>query len=210
MLRSRTSASKRRNAGRLRRIDAGDGGRAPRWVPSMTFSMTLMARNRRRVWNVRATPRLAISSVRRPTIERPSTRISPPRGPIQAGDDIERRGLARAVRADQAADFAGIDPQREAVERPHAAEVDGDAVELQGRLSLRRRGHAGSPQIEILRAPGGRSWAVPVQRPSRLRSLRDHAGRLHRLPAIPIRPLVSAAFGSRPGPAPSCADGSTP
>jgi hypothetical protein len=43
-------------------------------------------------------------------------------GPIQAGDDIERCGFSRAVRADQAADLAGIDPQREVLERLYAAE----------------------------------------------------------------------------------------
>jgi hypothetical protein len=46
----------------------------------MTFSFTVMFRKSRIVWNVRATPRLAIAFVSSPTMLSPSSRISPSSG----------------------------------------------------------------------------------------------------------------------------------
>src|SRR4030095_6923250 len=52
-------------------------------------------------------------------------------GPCLAGDDVHHRGLASAVRADDAAQFARIHVQRQAVERLEAVEADGDPFEVQ-------------------------------------------------------------------------------
>ena len=48
-----------------------------------------------------------------------------------SGDRVEERGLAGAVRADDRAHLAGIDPQEDAGDRSEAAIAHGDVVELE-------------------------------------------------------------------------------
>ena len=79
------------------------------YCDAMTFSITLMLRNRRSVWNVRATPRCVIVCGARPTRLSPSSRISPLVGPVDAGDEVEQRRLAGAVRPDDADDLVLVD-----------------------------------------------------------------------------------------------------
>ena len=53
---------------------------------------------------------------------------------IRAGlarDHIHHRGLAGAVRSDDRAQFAGINRQRQFVERPETIKTDGDVLEVQ-------------------------------------------------------------------------------
>ena len=52
----------------------------PPYVAAITFSLTLMFRKRRRVWNVRATPRFVILWGAIPTMLSPSNRMSPESG----------------------------------------------------------------------------------------------------------------------------------
>src|SRR5260221_14174007 len=58
-----------------------------------------------------------------------------PAAVIDPADAIEQAGLARAVGPDQAADLALSDRERYAVERHHAAEMQGDVLDGQQRLS---------------------------------------------------------------------------
>ena len=58
-------------------------------------------------------------------------------GPGLAGDDVHHRRLAGAVRADDAAQLAGVDRQREPVQRLEAVEADGDVVEVEDRAMRR-------------------------------------------------------------------------
>ena len=50
---------------------------------------------------------------------------------VVAGDEIEQRGLAAAVRADQAVDLAGLDVERHVVNGDDTAEPAGDGVSAQ-------------------------------------------------------------------------------
>ena len=54
-------------------------------------------------------------------------------GPVGPAEDLHQRALARAVLADQRADLARADGERDAVERPGRAERLADAVHLQKR-----------------------------------------------------------------------------
>ena len=59
---------------------------------------------------------------------------------IDAGDDVEKRGLAGTVRADQAENFVRSDGEVEPVERQHAAEVLGQTVHFKQRAHGRHPG----------------------------------------------------------------------
>src|ERR1700723_3552468 len=65
------------------------------------------------------------------------------RSAIGAGDDVEGRGLAGAIRADHADDLARRNLKRKAGQSVDAAEQLGDAIKLQTRQSFHRRAHAG-------------------------------------------------------------------
>src|SRR5581483_6210756 len=57
---------------------------------------------------------------------------------LQTRDDVEQRGLARAVRTDQAGDDSLVDADRHAVQRLQPAEAHGDVLGLEQR-------HAATP-----------------------------------------------------------------
>src|SRR6202043_2872424 len=60
---------------------------------------------------------------------------------VEPGEAVEQRGLAGAVRADQAEDLALMHVERHAIQRDDAAEHDADvANRKQGKLSLRELG----------------------------------------------------------------------
>ena len=66
---------------------------------------------------------------------------------IKTVDHIEHRGLAGAVRTDDGADFALADIERNAGQRAHAAEREGNILDGEqhlaaSRLARRRRSHA--------------------------------------------------------------------
>ena len=52
---------------------------------------------------------------------------------VNAGHDFDQRGLARTIFADQRSDLAGIELERDIVQRPHAGETLGDAGEGEDR-----------------------------------------------------------------------------
>ena len=54
-------------------------------------------------------------------------------GPRLAGDHVHHRRLAGAVGADDAAQLAGVDRERQVVERLEAVEADRDVVEVEDR-----------------------------------------------------------------------------
>ena len=68
-------------------------------------------------------PRRAISNGRQPTIDSPRKTTSPDGERERAGDQVEHRALAGAVRADQAEDLAGLDRERQVVDGDQAAEL---------------------------------------------------------------------------------------
>jgi hypothetical protein len=68
-----------------------------------------------------------------------------PVGLGDAGDDVEEGGLAGAVGPDDADDLAGLDHEGHVVDRPDAAEADGD-----------------TPQLELWRPGGRRGKRGPV------------------------------------------------
>src|SRR5882762_3414362 len=74
------------------------------------------------------------------------------RGPVNAGNDVEQRRLARAVRADEAEDRAAPYLQIERVQRHQAAEAHAE-----GGTGKKRLAHLGKLIWENTRAPGGRS-----------------------------------------------------
>ena len=53
---------------------------------------------------------------------------TPRRHPLEAGEHVDQRALARAVRADQAEDLIPCKLEREILERGEAPETDGDPV----------------------------------------------------------------------------------
>jgi hypothetical protein len=58
---------------------------------------------------------------------------------VDPGHRVERRGLTRAVRADQAEDLSLVDGEVHAVERHHATEAQRHGIHLEQRLPLRYR-----------------------------------------------------------------------
>ena len=112
-------------------------------------------------------------------------------GPIEAADQVERGGLAGAVRADDAGDRAGRASKRQIADRVHAAEAH------------REIAHRNSAPL----APGREkaadvafAAAAAASRPS-LEPARDHADEAHRAPAA--APPASARRRTAGGIAPS-------
>ena len=76
---------------------------------------------------------------------------------MRPGKDLHQRALAGPVLADQGTDFARVDPERDAVERPRGPERLGDVSHFQEHGSLESAtGH-------------GRSTSMPA--PSRARNI---------------------------------------
>jgi hypothetical protein len=86
---------------------------------------------------------------------------------IEPAEAVEQRRLARAVRADEAADLAALDVEGDAVEGDDAAEALGDAGYAEQRLPLaarqRRRGRPRSGRCTLIFRAG---ISVPSQIPS--------------------------------------------
>ena len=62
---------------------------------------------------------------------------------LEAGDQLEQRGLAGPVRPDDPEDLAGLGPERDPVVGDQAAEAPGQVRDLKHRRSARRAGAAG-------------------------------------------------------------------
>ena len=107
-----------------------------------------MFRNSRSVWNVRAIPRRVISCGSRPSRLSPAKRMSPRVRRVDAGDEVEERRLAGAVRADHADDLALVDVQVELVDAREPAEALRDALQLEqplGHQTISTRARAEQP-----------------------------------------------------------------
>ena len=135
--RARAAArSSRRTRGR-RSAFARKPLRVRQWPPTMTFSQHAhacgTARGSGRCGRCRARRcRCAASRAS----ERPSNAMSPVAERVEPRQAVEERGLAGAVRADQADDLPARDVERDAVERDDAAEAHRDVGHLE-QLRLR-------------------------------------------------------------------------
>jgi hypothetical protein len=87
-------------------------------------------------------------------------------GLVDAGQDLDDGRLAGAILADERGDLARVEPERDAVERLHAGEALGDAVEREDRL---RRGGADGPAVRH-GAGGGHGGVHPGKRAFRRRA----------------------------------------
>ena len=85
-----------------------------------------------------------------PASERPSNRMSPGIGAVDAADAVEQRGLAGAVRPDQAADLAAPDIEGHAVHRDDAAKTHHNAEYAQQRVRLTLGLRRGTTERRIL------------------------------------------------------------
>ena len=94
-----------------------------------------MFRNSRSVWKVRAIPSCVILCGGSPAMLSPLEQDLARVRPVDAGDEVEDRRLAGAVRADHADDLALVDVQVEPVDDAQAAERLRHAPELEQRAS---------------------------------------------------------------------------
>ena len=93
----------------------------------------------------------------------PSTKIAPARRAIEAGDDVERRRLAAAVRADQRMHLAAPHGEIDAVDRLQAAEIFGEALHFQRDVARRNR-RARSASGSAGAASGAARWRASRNR----------------------------------------------
>ena len=102
---------------RVERLVAPPGSRRPR-EPEPEVLLTVSSAKIRRPSGTSATPAARHGLGRRPRASDPPSRMSPARSGTSAHDRVERRGLARAVRADQADDLARPPPRATCRARP--------------------------------------------------------------------------------------------
>ncbi len=146
----RTSASTSSATGP---ISGHDGRTAVSRVcaPTSTLSSTLRLPNTRPCWNVRARPRAASCSAARPVTGSPAKAMLPDIRQLEAGHEIEERGLARTVRADDAHQLALGNVEIERVDGGDAAEPARQSPDFEQRSHCRltpsRTGPAGLKRI---------------------------------------------------------------
>ena len=125
---------------------------------------TLRSSTRSMCWKVRAMPS-ARDRVRRQVGDRPAGEGDLAGvGDVEPGDHVDQRGLARAVRSDQADDLALAHVEIDPVERLHAAELLGDAAHAQQRArrpasGCRAGGSSAPPRIGRVQPPHPRRRA---------------------------------------------------
>jgi hypothetical protein len=117
---------------------------------------------------------------------------------VQAGDDVERGGLAGAVRPDQATDLAGFDPEREIVDArtpPKLMETPssssrGASISADDRRRRRQAADDGAIRRPARSLRAGRAFAASV-RPSPRRASGFSPVRRRRRASLPFlaRPL---------------------
>ena len=90
----------------------------------MTFSSAVMRKKICRFWNVRESPRRASASGTSRVTSSSGEAHSALLRQVEAGDQVEQRGLAGAVRSDDREDLALLDRQAHIVDGMHAAERD--------------------------------------------------------------------------------------
>ncbi len=101
------------------------------YMPTSTFSMTVIAPNRRIFWKVRAMPSEVIWSERSPTSGCPSKRIVPSSGLYRSGQGVEEGRLAGPVGTDDADDLALFQHEIHAVDRLQPAKALGNSLGFQ-------------------------------------------------------------------------------
>ena len=104
----------------------------------MTFSRAVMKGSTRTSWKVRATRERQIWNDGQPAMSTPPSMISPASGRSSPVMQVQHRGLARAVRADQADDAAVADVEREIAHGDEAAEGLVQAADAEQTLVRRR------------------------------------------------------------------------
>ena len=149
--RARARPSRPSSSSARRRASRADAP-APSAATS-TFSRTVSPRKRRPCWNVRASP----ARPRRCGGQRVmslSAELDPPgRRQVEAGEDVDERRLAGAVRADQAEDLVGLELEvdvRERLRRP--------------RTTGRRRRPAASRAVDVSAVASTRENLVDLRR----------------------------------------------
>ena len=96
------------------------------WPPTRTLSSTDMVRNSARFWNVRPMPMSAMRCGGRSRMVRALEQDVARGRRVEAAQAVEQRGLAGAVRPDQAEQMPSGDVERHVVERDDAAETHAD------------------------------------------------------------------------------------
>ena len=91
-------------------------------MPTCTFSIDVIVRNSLMFWNVRAMPALVTRSARLAVMSCAVEDDPAGRRPVEAGEAVEERRLARAVRADERDDRLLGHAERDVVDRDEAAE----------------------------------------------------------------------------------------
>ena len=116
--RSANAAARRTQDARGRVLRRGALACAPaNSAPAVTFSSTVIRGNGCTIWKVRARPRRAASNGRWPVTSSPLNRTLPAVRREHAGDQVDERRLAGAVRADQADDLALLQLEGDVVRR---------------------------------------------------------------------------------------------
>ena len=162
-----------------------------RSAPMVTLSSTLSPGNGRTIWNVRAMPRRQIASAGRPWTgfagEHDRARIRR----HCAGDHVEQRRLAGAVRADDGEDRARRHRKADPVDRDQAAEALADGLSTVRSAVICRPSprRAGAPAAATRRRAAPRSRAAdkgrrkPASRPAdRCRTRSSPSAALRRVP----------------------------
>ena len=98
-----------------------------------------MRRNGRMIWKVRPTPASQSSCGLRPDMSRPSSRTSPGARPQEAVEQVEQRGLARAVRPDDAEDLVPAQLEADILHGLQPAEGTREVADLEHDVAGRGR-----------------------------------------------------------------------
>ena len=101
------------------------------WQPTSTFSKTVSSWKSVVAWKVRTTPRAAIRLGRSPGYLAAAEHDVASGRLVVAADDVEGRGLAGAVRADQPVDLALVHSEGKIVDGGEAAEMPGQFVNFE-------------------------------------------------------------------------------
>ena len=111
-----------------------------RWQPTWTFSSTERFWKSCTSWKVRTRPAAAIASGGRPVMSLPAKTMRPAFGCLETGNQVEQRGLARAVRADDGGDAAIGDVEIDRIDGDEPAELPRHALQRKERHALPLRG----------------------------------------------------------------------
>ena len=127
-------------------------------APTMTLSSTVSAGNGRTIWKVRPMPRRQTSSGGSPSMRSPGKCDAPGVRREHAGDQVEQRGLAGAVRADHGEDLA-----------PATSKLTSSTATQAAKALARRRRPPGARSSQLLRR--GRAGARATARCRRGRTI---------------------------------------